>query len=352
MNRRSFLRYATVGAAVAGAGLAGYEFDRWQNSLGAPSVSTTTITETIMGPTSTRTVTNTQTVTAGSLELELFADWHGDGAKQDDEPLIKDAILELSGLDGKQTIRPDHDGKYRTRDVVLGGGYHLSFADEFVSKNSFRFISLSNAVFKPISEGYDFVLDLAEAQISLGLVVGPLTFPFRKDTRIGDIGYHDDNYCVYNPSSNACAKDWKGGKQAYDGHKGTDYEIARGTPVLAAAPGEIVIAQYEEGKDLDPNILINHGRHYESYLLTVYCHMSRVDVTVGQKVKRGDQIGLSGPSASVSSPGPHLHFQLNLASDLLHWDGRFHKDPYRAIWDSNAVCYWTKDNDPQYAIPS
>jgi murein DD-endopeptidase MepM/ murein hydrolase activator NlpD len=168
---------------------------------------------------------------------------------------------------------------------------------------------------------------------------------------MADIGYHDDNYCPYNPSSNACAKDWKGGKQTYDGHKGTDYGVARGTAILAAAPGEVIIAQYEEGKDLDPSILINHGRHYGSYVLTAYAHMSRVDVKAGQKVKRGDQIGLSGPSASISSPGPHLHFQLNLASDLVHWDGRFHKDPYRAIWDSNAVCYWTKDNDPQYAIP-
>ena len=48
-------------------------------------------------PPPTRTLTSTQTVTAGMLELELFADWHGDGAKQKDEPAIKDAILELSG---------------------------------------------------------------------------------------------------------------------------------------------------------------------------------------------------------------------------------------------------------------
>ena len=351
MNRRRFLKYAAAGVAMVGSGLAGYEFDRWQTSLATPSVLTTTITETAMGPTSTRTVTGTQTVTAGSLQLEVFADWHGDGAKQNDEPLIKDAILELSGVDGKQTIRADHDGKYRISNAVVGGSYHLSFADEFVSKSSFRFISPSNSVSKPISEGYDFVPGPTEGQISLGLAVGPLTLPFRKGTKIGDIGYHDDNYCAYNPSSNACAKDWKGGKQTYDGHKGTDYGIPRGTPILAAAPGEVTIAQYEEGKDLDPNILISHGRHYGSYVLTAYAHMSRVDVKVGQKVKRGDQIGLSGPSVSLSSPGPHLHFQLNLASDLVHWDGRFHKEPYRAIWDSKAVCYWTKDNDPQYAIP-
>jgi len=345
------LKYAASGAAVAGSFLAGYELDRSQ--LAAPlSLSAKTVIESVTGPTLTQTVTSTQTVTAGTLELQLFADWHGDGAKQVDEPVIKDAILELSGVDGKQTIRADHDGKYRISNAVVGGSYHLSFADEFLSKTSFRFISLSNILFKPISDGYDFVLDAAEAQISLGVVVGPLTLPFRKGTRIGDIAYHDGNYCAWNPNSNVCAKDWKGGKETYDGHKGTDYGIVRGTPILAAAPGEIVIAQYEEGKDLDPNILINHRRYYGSYLLTAYAHMSRVDVKVGQKVKRGDQIGLSGPSASVSSPGPHLHFQLNLAQDLVHWDGRFHKDPYRAIWDPASICYWTKDNDAQYAIPS
>ena len=345
MNRRRFLKFAGLGSVVVGSALSGYEFDRWQTSRATASVSTTTITET-----STWTVTSSQTVTAGTLEVEVFADWHGDGAKQADEPLIKDAVLELTGVDGKQTIRADHDGRYKIGNAVVGGKYHLSFADEFVSKSTFRFISFSNTVFKLIGEGYDFVLGPTEAQISVGLVVGPLTLPLRKGTRIVDIGYHDDNYCQWNPSSNACARDWKGGKQTYDGHKGTDYGIARGTPILAAAPGEVTIAQYEEGTDLDPNILINHGRHYGSYLLTAYCHMSRVDVKVDQKVKRGDQIGLSGPSTSVSSPGPHLHFNLNLASDLVHWDGRTHKDPYRAIWDSNAVCYWTKDNDPQYAI--
>jgi hypothetical protein len=120
-----------------------------------------------MGPTSTRTVTGTQTVTAGSLELEAFADWHGDGAKHNDEPLIKDAILEVSGVDGKQTIRADHDGKYRISNAVLGGSYHLSFVDEFVSKSSFRFISPSDTIFKPISEGYDFVLDPTEAHTEI-----------------------------------------------------------------------------------------------------------------------------------------------------------------------------------------
>jgi hypothetical protein len=39
------------------------------------------------------------------LELELYADWHGDGAKQNDEPSIKDAILELSA-EGRTFFSP------------------------------------------------------------------------------------------------------------------------------------------------------------------------------------------------------------------------------------------------------
>ena len=46
MNRRRFVKYVGAGAALVGSALAGYEFDRWQDQLVPPSVSTVTQTRT------------------------------------------------------------------------------------------------------------------------------------------------------------------------------------------------------------------------------------------------------------------------------------------------------------------
>jgi len=52
--------------------------------------------------------------------------------------------------------------------------------------------------------------------------------------------------------------------------------------------------------------MINHGNGY----LTLYAHLSKVLVNVGQTVKRGDLIGLMGSSGR--STGPHCHFEIRL----------------------------------------
>ena len=66
MNRRRFLKYAAVGAAVVGSGLGGYEFDRWQNSHAPRQVATTTLAET-------QTLTQTTTSTTVLSPLAVYA---------------------------------------------------------------------------------------------------------------------------------------------------------------------------------------------------------------------------------------------------------------------------------------
>ena len=52
-------------------------------------------------------------------------------------------------------------------------------------------------------------------------------------------------------------------------------------------------------------IIVNHGFGYK----TLYAHLNKYKVKKGQKIKRGDLIGLTGSSGSLST-GPHLHYEV------------------------------------------
>lgn len=83
-------------------------------------------------------------------------------------------------------------------------------------------------------------------------------------------------------------------------HKGMDIAVPVGTEVIAVADGVVEVA----GTSLSAGnwIRINHGNGIK----TVYMHNSKLLVTVGQPVKQGDIIALSGNTGI--SGGPHLHF--------------------------------------------
>ena len=85
-------------------------------------------------------------------------------------------------------------------------------------------------------------------------------------------------------------------------HGGADYRAKTGTPVLAADAGLVVLAAHHffAGR----SVFVDHG----GGLISTSMHLSRIDVKAGQRVKRGDRLGLSGATGRVT--GPHLHFGL------------------------------------------
>ena len=108
-------------------------------------------------------------------------------------------------------------------------------------------------------------------------------------------------------------------------HTGVDIDANIGTPVLAAGSGTVVWAGggfYTGIPDntTDPYglaVSIQHNFGYQGKpLFTVYAHMSRVDVTVGQRVDSGQQLGLVGETGNTT--GPHLHFEVRLEYNLYH----------------------------------
>lgn len=86
-------------------------------------------------------------------------------------------------------------------------------------------------------------------------------------------------------------------------HEGIDFTAAIGTPIYATGNGTVESAELEKG-GYGRCVRINHGFGYVS----LYGHMSRLNVKPGQKVNRGDIIGYVGSSGK--STGPHVHYEV------------------------------------------
>lgn len=85
-------------------------------------------------------------------------------------------------------------------------------------------------------------------------------------------------------------------------HAGTDLGAPLGTPVLAAYPGSVEVADYMGGYGL--TVVLNHNKSTQQ---TLYGHLSEIFVEPGEWVEQGTVIGRVGSTGN--STGPHLHFE-------------------------------------------
>ncbi|MFZ5861692.1 MAG: M23 family metallopeptidase [Nitrospirota bacterium] len=89
-------------------------------------------------------------------------------------------------------------------------------------------------------------------------------------------------------------------------HRGVDISVPENTPFVSPANGMVTFAGWDGG--LGNAIKIDHGYGYQ----TAYGHLNKILVRRGQRVKRGDTIGLVGSTGL--STGPHLHYQVSVNS--------------------------------------
>jgi murein DD-endopeptidase MepM/ murein hydrolase activator NlpD len=87
-------------------------------------------------------------------------------------------------------------------------------------------------------------------------------------------------------------------------HLGLDFTAPLGTPIYATADGRVKDAGFNTG-GFGNRVVISHGFGYE----TLYGHMLRIKVRVGEMVKRGEVIGYVGNSGK--STGPHCHYEVH-----------------------------------------
>jgi murein DD-endopeptidase MepM/ murein hydrolase activator NlpD len=87
-------------------------------------------------------------------------------------------------------------------------------------------------------------------------------------------------------------------------HTGVDFGAPRGSPIRAAADGVVISAGYSRG--YGNRVIIDHGGN----ISTLYGHCSRLFVSSGQRVRRGQRIAAVGSTGLAT--GPHLHFEVRV----------------------------------------
>lgn len=92
-------------------------------------------------------------------------------------------------------------------------------------------------------------------------------------------------------------------------HAGLDVAVPVGTPIKASAHGKVLAVDdyFFNGK----TIFIDHGNG----LITMYCHLDRIDAKTGDEVDKGQHIATSGKTGRAT--GPHLHWSVVLNGNMV-----------------------------------
>ena len=161
---------------------------------------------------------------------------------------------------------------------------------------------------------------------------------------------------VFQENTNSFMLTWWGGhiEGVWNGHNANDGLLPQNTPLLAAAAGNVVFADFEPpffcaSLGVETSALIVRLQHQApngEIFETLYANLNRSDVTVGQRVQAGQQIGVSGLTGCTN--GPHLHFAVlrlthtnngrPVAIDPFGWQGQgpdpwaLHPDGAQSLW--------------------
>lgn len=140
-------------------------------------------------------------------------------------------------------------------------------------------------------------LDLSKTQTvtkTAKYSLNSLVWPVSSGVITSDYGYRSDPFTTNNAL-----------------HKGIDIAVNMGTDVVAAADGKVIKSGYEKN-GYGNFVMLEHS----SGFVTLYAHCSSISVNVGDAVKAGQTVALSGSSGR--STGPHLHFEVRLHNTLLN----------------------------------
>ncbi len=156
---------------------------------------------------------------------------------------------------------------------------------------------------------FNYILDTGKLAVGTELVIPggkipeePAPIIYIPKTSYGQVGEAsaNKNFCVWPTTVRIITQyyTWY--------HNGVDIAVGRSSampPLLACTSGTVIRSGWDPF-GLGLNVIIDHGDGYQ----TVYGHMSRIDVSYGESVKRGEQIGIMGSTGR--STGPHVHFMV------------------------------------------
>jgi len=87
-------------------------------------------------------------------------------------------------------------------------------------------------------------------------------------------------------------------------HAGLDFAVSAGTPIKAPAAGKVILVgnYFFNGN----TVFVDHGQGF----ISMFCHMSKIDVSLGQVLARGAVVGRVGSTGRAT--GPHMHWNISL----------------------------------------
>ncbi len=177
------------------------------------------------------------------------------------------------------------------RDAAFGGSDRYEQFEGFdnskvITSTRQRIDELSRKLYVQ-SLSYDEVFEMAKDKADM-LAAIPAIVPIEKGTQRLVSGFGPRIHPIY---------------KTLRPHTGVDFTAPTGTPIYA--PGNGVVTTVERNRHgYGLMVVIDHGYGYE----TLYAHLSKFNVRVGQQVKRGEIIGFVG-NTGVST-APHLHYEV------------------------------------------
>ena len=364
LNRRRFLKYAGATAAVVGASALGLNYISQQS----PSTVTPTTSTIVSSELTASSSASTQVVQLASLHGRLFFDHNGNGVQDGKEPAVAGALVQLRDYAGSviaETLT-DSSGDYKLEDVRTGT-YRLHLGVDHISDKKFRYMCRSPDEVRLVNDDYQLSLLEGGIWVDIGLMEGLLTLPMDNSDYLL-FSYVDLDHRI------GSVRNFSGNKRLADGehpgtedqHQGIDYTMPCGRNLIAMAPGEVM--QSEGGIEYARYVRIKH-KIGDQMFITEYGHNSTNLVKIGDVVRRGQVVALSGDNNGPEKVIPHVHTSLwQIPKD--HWrnpieyifgvlpkvqypNGKWVPvvlDLYRDEVDSQgSPGYWTKDNDPKYA---
>jgi len=236
MNRRRFLKYSGATAALVGASALGIEYFARSPWILNPSQ---TIMSSQLMTSSASLSTSTQ---LASLEGRLFFDYNGNGKQDGEEPAVAGALVQLKDyVYGKVVAETltDSSGDYRFEDIkVRYSGMDYVYLHLSVGNSRLRYMCRSPGEFRAVTDDYGVPLQ-ENVRMDIGLMEGFLTLPMSGKSRCEIDRFYDRN-----PDPDKYL--WWNGRSGYDrglkrgwspNHRGIDYYIEEGEPLLAQAPG-------------------------------------------------------------------------------------------------------------------
>jgi murein DD-endopeptidase MepM/ murein hydrolase activator NlpD len=114
-------------------------------------------------------------------------------------------------------------------------------------------------------------------------------------------------------------------------HSGVDIYAANGTPLYSILQGTVVDIHNIDDNDLGKSITIKSTTNIGVVYL-MHCHLSEIEVKVGDEVKKGDNIGKTGITGNASSIAvSRRHVHIEASTDGVFWGGTTRIDPEQFI---------------------